>query len=435
MEKNNGTPFYKNIATKKKPKKVVQPQNKSVPKKGSPATKKERSAAYPYKITSSLFGRIPADASSFLNNFDSAIQSVYPLSAKQLQQLPKNINELSHQLTDERSDRRLGYMNSQINLLAYAHYFQWWNLYRFTSLFSSFPEDAFSFLKSNSFALDIGSGPLTIPIALWLSRPELRNLNLTFYVLDISQTALKLGEELFLSAAAACPASNNSDPWKIVRVKGNITTEIKQKVSFVTCGNMFNELIQNSEKSLIALSKEYTRTLLSYADKNAAVLVIEPGIPKDSHFVSLLRNNFVKNGFSVMAPCSHCEHCPMGGANSKKWCHFTLDTKYAPKKLTELSTAAFLPKEDVTLSFVFASNFKKLPEKSYLTLRVFSDVIKLPGGIVGRYACSVIGLVLVTGSPTLKLKSGVELLVSISPENANKLPIDIKSGAYVINIG
>ena len=94
-----------------------------------------------------------------------------------------------------------------------------------------------------------------------------------------------------------------------------------------------------------------------------------------------------------------------------------------------------MPKEDVTLSFVFASNFKKLPEKSYLTLRVFSDVIKLPGGIVGRYACSVLGLVLVTGSPTLKLKSGVELLVSISPENANKLPIDIKSGAYVINIG
>ena len=435
MEKNSGTPFYKNISTKKKQKKVSQPQNKPAQQNAFHVIKKESKAAFPYKITSSLFGRIPADASSFLNNFDSTIQSVYPLSAKQLQQLPKNINDLSHQLTDERSNRRLGYMNSQINLLAYAHYFQWWNLYRFITLFSSFPADAFSFLKSNPFALDIGSGPLTIPIALWLSRPELRNLNLTFYVLDISQTALKLGEELFLSAAASCPATNNSAPWKIVRVKGNITTEIKQKVALVTCGNMFNELIQNSDKSLIALSKEYSRTLLSYTDKNAAVLVIEPGIPKDSHFVSLLRNNFVKSGFSVVAPCSHCEHCPMSGANSKKWCHFTLDTKYAPKKLTELSAAAFLPKEDVTLSFVFATNFQKLAEKSYLTLRIFSDVIKLPGGIVGRYACSVLGLVLVTGKQTLKLKSGVELLISISPENAKKLPIDIKSGAYVINIG
>ena len=395
---------------------------------------KKKEAFFPYKVTNNTFGRISPDATSFLNSFDSAIQNIYPLNSKQIQYLPKNINELSHKLTDERSDRRLGYMNNQVNLLSYAHYFQWWNLYKFTSLFASFPTKSFYFLKNNSVLLDIGSGPLTIPIALWLSRPELRNLNLTFYVLDISQTAMKLGEELFLSAAAACPAANSSDPWKIVRVKGELGTEIRQKVSLVTCGNMFNELIQNSAKSLESLAKEYARVLLSYTNTHSALLIMEPGIPKDSHFTALLRNYFVKNNFSIISPCPHYEICPMCSAKSKKWCHFTLDAKYAPQKLLTLSSKASLPKENVTLSFVFVSNFHKPFEKDFLTLRIFSDIIKLPDNQFGKYACSALGLILVTGSSTRKLKSGTELLINISQTSAKTLLRDKKSGAYIINI-
>ncbi|MBO7485830.1 MAG: hypothetical protein J6T84_07170 [Spirochaetaceae bacterium] len=395
---------------------------------------KKKQVFFPYTITNCTFGRIPADAASFLNSFDSAIQNIYPLNSKQIQHLPKNINELSHQLTDERSDRRLGYMNNQVNLLCYAYYFQWWNLYKFTSLFASFTAKAFDFLKNDSVLLDIGSGPLTIPIALWLSRPELRSLNLTFYVMDISQTALKLGEELFLSAAAACPASNNSDPWKIVRVKGELGTEIKQKASFITCGNMFNELIQNSEKSLEALAKDYARVLLSYANTDSALLVMEPGIPKDSHFTALLRNYFVKNGFAVISPCPHYEICHMCSSKSKKWCHFTQDAKYAPQKLIALSSKASLPKENVTLSFTFVSNFHKPVEKDFLTLRIFSDIIKLPDNQFGKYACSTLGLILVTGSSTRKLKSGTELVINISQASAKTLLRDKKSGAYILNI-
>ena len=359
---------------------------------------KKKESFFPYKVTNNTFGRIYADANSFLNSFDSAIQNIYPLNSKQTQYLPKNINELSHKLTDERSDRRLGYMNNQVNLLSYAHYFQWWNLYKFTSLFASFSTKSFYFLKNNSVLLDIGSGPLTIPIALWLSRPELRNLNLTFYVLDISQTAMKLGEELFLSAAAACPAPNSSDPWKIIRVKGELGTEIRQKVSLITCGNMFNELIQNSAKSLESL------------------------------------DYFVKNDFSIISPCPHYEICPMCSAKSKKWCHFTLDAKYAPQKLLTLSSKALLPKENVTLSFTFVSNFHKPVEKDFLTLRIFSDIIKLPDNQFGKYACSTLGLILVTGSSTRKLKSGTELVINISQASAKTLLRDKKSGAYILNI-
>ena len=182
----------------------------------------------------SLFVSLPKEEKNILDNFDNIIQNIKPLSTKQLMQLPNLINELSHQLTDERNSRHNGYMNQTVMLSAYVRYFMWWNLYRLTNLFCGFDNDKFSFLKDDDYCLDIGSGPLTLPIALWLSRPELRTKKLIWYCLDISQTALSFGEELFLSIVAkTLPNTNentndeeNTCPWKIIRVMNCIMIQI-----------------------------------------------------------------------------------------------------------------------------------------------------------------------------------------------------------------
>jgi hypothetical protein len=54
----------------------------------------------------SMFGRPPKDALSLLDNFDSILQEIKPLSSKHLQSLPYNIQQLSLQLTSERSSRK-----------------------------------------------------------------------------------------------------------------------------------------------------------------------------------------------------------------------------------------------------------------------------------------------------------------------------------------
>ena len=209
--------------------------------------------------------------------FDEIIEGVRPLSAKQRTLLSKDIASLSRSLTSERGERRMGYMNETTALTAYAHYFSWWNLVRLVRLFSGFGEDAFP-LADGDYCLDIGSGPLTLPIALYIARPELRAKKLTWYCLDYSQNALSLGEDLFLSVAARLGGEST---WKIVRVKGGLGTAIKHRAALVASANMFNELLGEGEQNLELAAKKYALALMNYADtgnadcrKNPAILVV-----------------------------------------------------------------------------------------------------------------------------------------------------------------
>ena len=66
-----------------------------------------------FEILNHLFeaGSLSEEQLRAIENFDKTIQSVRPLNSRQMQALPKDIVALSHQLTDERGSRRLGYMN------------------------------------------------------------------------------------------------------------------------------------------------------------------------------------------------------------------------------------------------------------------------------------------------------------------------------------
>lgn len=391
------------------------------------------------KIVQSLFDikNLPDDAQKVLRDFDQIAQSAMPANSKQLVALPKIIRELSHQMTDDRGSRRLGYMNEKTFLASYVRYFMWWNLVRLARLFSNLD---FNFLSGGGVCLDIGSGPLTLPCALWLARPDLRQKKFVWYVMDISQLALSLGEEIFLSVAAA----TGGEPWKIVRVKGPLGTAVKEKARFVTCANMFNELLQSrGGEPPDYLAKKYSQALFKYLDfesdrgaenfrdaKNCggpanevraasegsaandrsgpAVFLAEPGTPNSARFVSLMRDAFIRRGLFALAPCPHQQSCPMdgrragkGGANGK-WCNFAFDTDDAPKKLLALSAKAGIPKERAVISFVLASaetackpkncgtresdaSPKSVDEKKSFAsprsgglLRVASDIIRLP---------------------------------------------------------
>jgi len=407
--------------------------------------------------------RIPSDSADILENFDQVIQSVRPLNSKQLQQLPHNIKEFSHQLTDERGSRRLGYMNEAVQLSVYIRYYLWWNLVRQTRLFSNMDAAAFPATDCSDdkeiIALDIGTGPLTVVTALWLARPELRSKKITWYVLDVSQNSMKAGEDIFLSVAAR----TKTEPWKIIRVKGSFGTHINQKADFITCGNAMNEMEQTSDMPPEYKAKKLYEQLKAYAKDDAKFLLVEPGVPKSARLLSLFRTRFIKDGFSVQAPCPHAGECPMNGfkaytGSQNKWCNFAFSTEDAPKKLLKLSDMAKLPKERAVLSFVSAVPAQESAastEKGTLALRIASDPIKLPGWQTGFYACSELGLTLVTmASPRntgkdspkheTKAKNPVketapaitsgDLLVVKLNKKAPDLPKDEKSGAVKINL-
>ncbi len=421
------------------------------------------------KLIQSLFNNssVPDDAKKILEDFDSVIQGVKPLNSRQLLQLPDNIRNLSHQMTDDRANRRLGYMNENIQLSAYIRYFTWWNLVRLTRLFSNLP--AKSFPQNDCICLDLGSGPLTVVTALLLARPELRERHLTWYCLDISANSMALGEEVFLSVCAKIGV----EPWRIIRIKGSFGEFIKQKADFLTCANMLNELNQGSDMPPEYQVKKYYEQLKAYTTENARYLIVEPGVPKSARTISLLRERFIKDGLSLIAPCPHYGECPMSGfkaytGSKNKWCNFAFSTEAAPKKLLKLSTSAKLPKERATLSFISVCNddgnadsanktAAATQNKTSETIRIISDGFRLPNYMQGFYGCAECGLVLVTIPDTNNTRlpkppfiphSGDLIQISkpdsragigsdshnVKKRTPNSQPKDEKSGAIIIKI-
>ena len=400
------------------------------------------------KLITSLFDttNLSKDSVTILNSFDEIIQGVRPLNSRQLQQLPEHIRNLSHQLTDDRASRRLGYMNDNIQLSSYVRYYTWWNLVRLTRLFSNLPDSVFP--SADCTCLDLGSGPLTVVTALWLARPELRKLRLTWYCLDVSANSLALGEDIFLSIAAKAKAADETiEPWQIIRVKGPFGTPIKQKAGFLTCANMLNELDQASDMPPEFQTKKYYEQLQRYTEKDAGIILVEPGVPKAARTLSLLRTRYIKDGRTIAAPCPHAENCPMSGfkaytGSKNKWCNFAFSTEDAPHKLQKLSDMAKLPKERATLSFVAVSH-ADTPTNSETSgnIRITSDKLRLPNYMCGYYGCSQYGLVLVTlpdenntrlPKPPFRPKSGD--LIQVKTKTPDSLPKDEKSGALIVKL-
>ncbi len=381
---------------------------------GAPEARKSRRPSFaPPRELAPVFADLLPETKALLDSFWDIAQAVLPLDSKRLQALPQDVRELSHALTDERGDRRVGYMNEPATLSAYVRYFQWWNLVRLTRLFSGLTLE----LKDGDAAVDLGSGPLTLPIALWMARPDLRKAKLTWYCVDISQASLSLGEELFLSLAA----KTGDEPWQIVRVKGECGVSLRRRVAFVASANMFNELFWDNPAPLEQQAKHHAKDLESYADGDASILIVEPGVPRAARFVSLLRDAFIRSGFSVASPCPHALVCPFPGLKKGKWCHFVLDTADAPARLHKLSEDSGLSKDRAALSFVFAARssapagdapadevaapstdsetVSRLASLfSGLAVRVTSDPIRLPDYHTGRYGCSALGMVMLSGT-------------------------------------
>lgn len=424
----------------------------------SDAPRKPNSKRRPYTppaLSDPVFGELSKETIKLLNEFPEIVQSVLPLDSKKMYGLPFAIKELSHELTDERGDRRLGYMNDPAKLSAYIRYYQWWNLVRLCNLFTSMEFH----LEDGDAAVDLGSGPLTLPIALWMARPDLRVKKLTWYCVDISQKALRVGEELFLALAAKA----GTEAWELITIKGEFGTTLRRRVSLVTSANMFNEIFWDVEQPIESQAKTHAHTLMSYADKNAAVLVIEPGIPRAGRFISLMREQLLKRGFSVASPCPHAQNCPFPGLPARgrthsaksKWCHFILDTSEAPKSLHALSDSANLPKERASLSFIYGIRglaepvaekeleqssslqvVQKLQNDLYtLRIRILSEPIRLPNYFTGRYACSDIGILLVKGTygaGDFLQECAFGSLLEIPRPDIKSLEIDQKSGALEI---
>jgi hypothetical protein len=346
----------------------------------------------------------------------------------------------------------LSYLGEPPLLSAYLRYFLPWNLYRLCRLLPALPLS----LEKGDAVTDLGSGPLTLVLALWISRPEFRSLALEFRCLDRTGAALEAGLKLF--HALAGPDS----PWTVKTIRASLGERIYGKPArLVTAVDLFNELFwgipPGDRAKLRSLAERQGRFLAALAGAGGSILAVEPGIPRSGEFLAALRAALVEAGRLPLAPCLHAGSCPCpGGLNplpgepggKAKWCHFAFDTLGAPEELTRLSLAAGIPKERAVLSFLLAAPPSKpqSPAKPppLLPIRIISDPFPLPAPgkppgssaagqpLYGRYGCSPRGLLLVRGGQKNRenYAPGDLLELPLSPEERR----DPKSGALIADL-
>jgi hypothetical protein len=352
-----------------------------------------------------------------------------------------------------------------------------WNVFRLTSLLTN----ADFCLPDGAVIVDVGSGPLTLPIALWASRPELREVPLTIYCMDrverVLETGLAVFETLCMRVGGRLP------PWRIVPRKDSFGAPIPERAHLLTAANVFNEFFWKDKRSLGERSLDTARGLLSYIRENGSIFVMEPGDPRSGSFVSALRAALLAEGAAPLGPCPHSLSCPMPGifrhlfppeetrtakgdpnaapsryvlapvAMPKKrdkypWCHLGIDALKAPAWLEALSEEAGLPKERAVLSYLWAARGALArppvgmpePDRSSererraragrgILVRVVSESFALPDGSSGQYACSSLGYTLLKRPRGEEAFASGDLLeVSSSPLARN----DEKSGAIIL---
>lgn len=363
------------------------------------------------------------------------IEKTFPIPARFRRALGKDVAELSRLLTSARGERSLSYLNRPPLLSAYLYYFLPWNLYRLCRLLPGLDLP----LAPGDTIIDLGSGPLSFPIGLWLCRRDLRSIPLNFRCLDRSKGALEAGKKLF--AASGGP----SCPWTITTIHCDITQGVSRPgqtrgAALVTALNLYNELSfsPGDDSGQRRFAHNQAAFLTGLATGDGRFLVIEPGTPPSSRFITLLREALIKLDRPPLSPCTHCLPCPFPAVRSSaarrdaKWCHFAFDTEDAPASLHRLSTAAGIPKERATLSFLLAGPRHSPAEQQARTVRVISSPFPVGGGAEGRsqgrYVCGEQGMALLRGEEPLITAAdpGTLLTVTFTGEQ------DPKSGAPVV---
>ena len=164
----NEKPFYSEFINKCKKSNTLKDQNIKKIKEQKNIVKSHSYSLIKEKV--SVFKELTKEEYDILNSFLSFIEPVLRLNKKQKGQMIKNVRILFEELTLDRKSKNVDYLSDPTRLSAYIYYYLWWNLYRLVRLFNALKID----IKDGDVVGDFGCGPLTIMMALWISKPHFK---------------------------------------------------------------------------------------------------------------------------------------------------------------------------------------------------------------------------------------------------------------------
>ncbi len=411
-----------------------------------------------------LFKEINPFASQVLAKMPEIIHSLIPMNKAQKHDLPYACKDLSEELTSDRQALTIPYWTKARFLAAYFHYFLPWNCIRLVKLF---PTLNLGKIPENPLIVDLGSGPLTLPLALWLARPDLRKEAVSIVCCDIAPQPLNLGKKLFETLIKEFDPNSQ---WKIHTLKTPLHKalgQIKGKPWLITMGNVLNEGEEKKNYPIHVQIEHLLREAQRILREDGKIFAVEPGTRQGARVLSILRhkasqkiidyedddfdddfnddvdNDFLEEvsdeqaPFVVLSPCTHNDICPLsnqknGIKHNSAWCHFNCQVEKIPHGLKKLSEQSGLDKKSISLSYIYLAkreeglSISKKYKNQKNMARIISDAFIIPNfDGRARYACHNQGLMLLPG--TQKLSSG-DLCEIIVPKPIKR---DMKSKAII----
>jgi hypothetical protein len=208
------------------------------------------------------------------------------------------------------------------------------------------------FFEGITHLVDFGSG---MGSALLAFRDQLSGLSpaLSFTAYDVSQIALKLGQELSRAESGVSPASHLTALESTSRPPPRLPPS---KNLLVLASYVLTELNEPPEWWFDA----------------EAVVIIEPSTQEDARRLMSLREEMIARGFSIWAPCTHHESCPLLHLSKKDWCHDRIH--FATPGPWWDSLEAGLPIKNRTLTFSYL-----LARKSHRPPKNLGEYSRLTG--------------------------------------------------------
>ncbi len=189
------------------------------------------------------------------------------------------------------------------------------------------------FLNSMSIRslVDIGCGPGTASLAAVSRLSGISRVHLierSQYFLNHAQMGIKM-----ISA---------SQQITIGQSLGDLFSTNFPTSDLVVASYVFNEISDANRSTVIEKA---------YGAAQKALLIIEPGTTEGFNNLISIRDQLIRAGASILAPCTHTKECPM--IQLKKWCHFRV--RFNRTKLHREIKSTELSYEDEPFAFLLCS--------------------------------------------------------------------------------
>jgi len=181
--------------------------------------------------------------------------------------------------------------------------------------------------------LDVGCGLGAAAYAAKTVWPELGDVEMV----DRSRAFLALAEEL-AAESGLLPESAALTPADITRLP-----EAARKADLVILAYALTEM---ADADIAPLADAL------WARAGQALVIVEPGTPRDHERLMRARARLVEKGAAILAPCPHERPCPLIAPD---WCHFSV--RLPRSREHKLLKGAEAPFEDEKFSYLVAARF------------------------------------------------------------------------------